>query len=204
MLTTKYELFKVKDNESIQDMHNRFTSIINEIHSLGEIIPRSKLVRKILSALFGSWERKVNAITEAKDLQKLTIYELTGNMKSYEMKKKKDHERREPKKEKNWVLKADNNDSGSKDADMTYHKKISENGAQKWRHFKKGSSIKTRDYDLFHKCGKPGHIIKEFPLLKKYQYKYNIDKAVKTNLIPDKRFKRKNVANNVVKQALAA
>ncbi|XP_070057818.1 uncharacterized protein [Nicotiana tomentosiformis] len=63
MLTTEYELFRMKDDESIQDMHTRFTSIINELHSLGEIIPWNKLVRKILSVLPSSWESKVNAIT---------------------------------------------------------------------------------------------------------------------------------------------
>ncbi|XP_019240158.1 PREDICTED: uncharacterized protein LOC109220150 [Nicotiana attenuata] len=35
-------------------------------------------------------------------------------------------------------------------------------------------------------------------------FKYNPDKAAKRNPVPDKRFKRKNVADNVVKQALAA
>ncbi|XP_070047105.1 uncharacterized protein [Nicotiana tomentosiformis] len=102
MLTTQYKLFMMKDDESIHDMHTRFTSIITEIHSLGESITRNKLVRKILSVLPSSWESKVNAITEAKDLQNLTIDELIGNLKTYEMKKKKDHEIREPKKEKTW------------------------------------------------------------------------------------------------------
>ncbi|XP_070003025.1 uncharacterized protein [Nicotiana sylvestris] len=68
MLTTEYDLFRMKYDESIQDMHARFTSIINELHSLGEIIPRNKLVRKILSVLPSSWESKVNVVTEAKDL----------------------------------------------------------------------------------------------------------------------------------------
>ncbi|XP_070050889.1 uncharacterized protein [Nicotiana tomentosiformis] len=68
MLTTEYELFRMKDDESIQDMHTRFTYIINELHSLGEIISRNKLVRKILTVLPSSWESKVNVITEAKDL----------------------------------------------------------------------------------------------------------------------------------------
>ncbi|XP_070048841.1 uncharacterized protein [Nicotiana tomentosiformis] len=58
MLTTEFELFRMKDDESIQDMHTRFTSIINELHLLGEIISRNKLVRKILSVLPGSWESK--------------------------------------------------------------------------------------------------------------------------------------------------
>ncbi|XP_019231031.1 PREDICTED: uncharacterized protein LOC109211892 [Nicotiana attenuata] len=68
MLTTEYELFRMKDDEFIHDIHTRFTSIINELYSLGEIIPRNKLVRKILSVLPGFWESKVNAIIEAKDL----------------------------------------------------------------------------------------------------------------------------------------
>ncbi|XP_070013966.1 uncharacterized protein [Nicotiana sylvestris] len=76
MLTTEYELFRMKDDESIQDMHTRFTSIINELHSLRETIPRNKLVRKILNILPRPWESKVNAITESKDLQELTIEEL--------------------------------------------------------------------------------------------------------------------------------
>ncbi|XP_070017488.1 uncharacterized protein [Nicotiana sylvestris] len=91
MLTTEYELFRMKYDESIQGMHTRFTSIINELHSLGEIIPRNKFVRKILSVLPSFWESKVNAITEVKELQTLTMDELVGNLKTYEMKKKKDN-----------------------------------------------------------------------------------------------------------------
>ncbi|XP_070018311.1 uncharacterized protein [Nicotiana sylvestris] len=96
-----------------------------------------------------SWESKVNAITEAKDLQELTIDELIGNLKIYEMKRKIDSERREPKKEKNLVLKAESNDSSDEDNNMAY-----------------------------------------------------LTKA-KRNLVPDKLFKKKRSADNVVKQALA-
>ncbi|XP_033513297.1 uncharacterized protein [Nicotiana tomentosiformis] len=45
MLTTEYKLFGIKDDESIQDMHTRFTSIINELHSLGEIITSERYYR---------------------------------------------------------------------------------------------------------------------------------------------------------------
>ncbi|XP_070057649.1 uncharacterized protein [Nicotiana tomentosiformis] len=158
-LTNEYELFKMKDDESIQYMRTRFTSIINEFHSLGEIIPRNKLVRKILSVLPGSWESKVNAIIEEKDLQKLTIDELIGNLKTYEMKKKKDNERREPKMKKNLT---ENNDSGGEDADMAYLTKR----FQKMGIPKGSSSSKPKGYDLCHKCGKPGYFIKDYPVLK--------------------------------------
>ncbi|XP_070015996.1 uncharacterized protein [Nicotiana sylvestris] len=82
MLTTEYELCRMKDDESIKDMHTRFTSIINELHSLGEVILGNKLVRNILNILPSSWESKVNAITEANDLQELTIDELVRNLKT--------------------------------------------------------------------------------------------------------------------------
>ncbi|XP_070048832.1 uncharacterized protein [Nicotiana tomentosiformis] len=165
MLTTEYELFRMKNDESIQDVYTRFTSIINELHSLGVIIPRNKFFRKILSLLPSSWESKVNAIKEAKDLQKLTIDELVGNLRTYEMKKKKNNERRDPKREKNLVLQTDNNDSSGKDGDMAYL---------------------TRRFQ------------------KMDQFKHNKNKEAKRNPVPDKRFKRKNDADNVVKQALAA
>ncbi|XP_070001921.1 uncharacterized protein [Nicotiana sylvestris] len=148
-------------------MHTRFTSIINELHSLGDVIPRNKLVRKILSVLPGSWESKVNAITEAKDLQTLTMDELIGNLKTYEMKRKKNTERREPKKEKNLVLKAKRSDSSDEDSDMAYltkrfQKMVRINcGIPKW-----GSSSKTTNNDLCHGYGKPGHFIKDCPLTK--------------------------------------
>ncbi|XP_075100934.1 uncharacterized protein LOC142176685 [Nicotiana tabacum] len=151
----------------------------------------NKLVRNILSILSSSWEIKVNAITKAKDLQELTIDELVGNLKTYEMKSKIDSERREPKKEKNLVLKAERNDSREEDSDMAYLTK-------------RGNSSKPKNYDLCHKCGKPGHFIKDCPLLKQEHSKYNPKKAAKRNPVPDKLFKRKRSADNVVKQALAA
>ncbi|XP_070030726.1 uncharacterized protein [Nicotiana sylvestris] len=170
----------------------------------GEIIPKNKLVGKILSVLPDSWKSKVNAITEAKHLQKLTIDELIGNLKTYEMKKKKELEKIEPKKEKNMVLKADNNDSSGEDADTSYltktfQKMVRRNGGIP----KRGSSSRRKGYDLCHKCSKTGHFIKGCPLYKQDQYNHNTDKTANRNPIPDRRFKRKDVADNVVKQVLA-
>nr|XP_009590334.1 uncharacterized protein LOC104087531 [Nicotiana tomentosiformis] len=172
----------------------------------GEIIPRNKLVKKILSVLPGSWESKFNVITEAKDLQKLTIDELVGNLKTYEMKKKKDHERREPKKEKNLILKADNSYSSGDDADMAYLTRRFQKMVRRIGDIpKKGSSCRnTKGCDCCHKCGKPRHFIKDFPLHKKDHYKHNTYKTAKRNPVPDRKFKRRDAADNLVKQALTA
>ncbi|XP_070013069.1 uncharacterized protein [Nicotiana sylvestris] len=103
--------------------------------------------------------------------------ELIGNLKTYEMKRKKDSERIETKKEKNLVLKAERSDSSDEESDMAYltkrfQKMVRRNGGiPKW-----GSSSKTRNNDLCHGCGKPGHFIKDCSLVKQEQYKHNPNK----------------------------
>lgn len=118
MLTTQYELFKMNERESIQDMHTNFTSISNGLHCLVEVLKISMLVRKILSVLVESWE---NVIIEAKDHMTLTMDELIGNLKTYELKKQQNQESQEPKNEKNMSLKATMGDSSKEDIDTTYN-----------------------------------------------------------------------------------
>nr|XP_009776491.1 PREDICTED: uncharacterized protein LOC104226242 [Nicotiana sylvestris] len=120
------------------------------------------------------------------------------------MKRKKDIGRREPKKEKNLVLKDENIDSSEEDSDMAYltkrfQKMVQRNGGIP----KRGSSTNPVNNDLCHRYGKPGHFIKDCPLLKQEQYKQSPDKVAKRNTIPDKPFSRKSAADNIVKQALA-
>ena len=47
----------------------------------------------------------MNVITESKDLQELTIEKLVGNLKTYEMKRKIDSERKNQRKKRTWYSK---------------------------------------------------------------------------------------------------
>ncbi|XP_069155721.1 uncharacterized protein [Solanum lycopersicum] len=84
MLTSQYE------GETIHDMYTKLSSITNELRSLGEPISTSKKVRKVLRILSKSWESKVDAITEAKDLKVLTMNALIKNLKTHEMNRSQD------------------------------------------------------------------------------------------------------------------
>ncbi|KAL5578770.1 hypothetical protein UlMin_011212 [Ulmus minor] len=85
MLVHKYELFKIKHDESIKQMYTRFTDIINDLSSLGKEYTTSEMVRKILRSLPKQWEAKVIAIQEAKDLSKLPLDELIGSLMTHEI-----------------------------------------------------------------------------------------------------------------------
>ncbi|XP_016743097.1 uncharacterized protein [Gossypium hirsutum] len=86
LLTLDYELFKAKLEEGINEMSDRFTHIINGLKALGKTYPNKEMVKKMLNSLPTSWEPKVMAIEESKDLNSLSLDELIGSLLTYEMK----------------------------------------------------------------------------------------------------------------------
>ena len=85
MLAHKYELFQIKPNETITDMYTRFTDIVNNLKNLGKAYTDFELCKKVLCSLPRSWEAKVIAIQEAKDLTSLRLEELLDSLMTYEL-----------------------------------------------------------------------------------------------------------------------
>ena len=73
LLVHNYELFSMKENETIVEMITRFTDIVNGLEALGKTYKESEKVMKILRSLPSKWHTKVTAIQEAKDLTKLPM-----------------------------------------------------------------------------------------------------------------------------------
>lgn len=71
MLTNQCEAFTMKEIETIQEIHTKFTTITNELHYLGEVILSNDQVRKILSVLPKSQKSMVNVTSEDRDLKTL-------------------------------------------------------------------------------------------------------------------------------------
>ncbi|KAL6336581.1 hypothetical protein AAG906_025136 [Vitis piasezkii] len=85
ILVHNYELFSMKETETIVEMITRFTEIVNGLEALGRVINESEKVMKILRSLPSKWHTKVTAIQEAKDLTKLPMEELLGSLMTYEI-----------------------------------------------------------------------------------------------------------------------
>ncbi|GLT88135.1 hypothetical protein SLE2022_061740 [Rubroshorea leprosula] len=80
-----YELFKMKPEESIQDMYTRLNDIVTNLKALGKVYPPQEVVRKVLRSLPKSWEAKKIAIEESKDLNTLKLEDLIGKLMTYEI-----------------------------------------------------------------------------------------------------------------------
>ncbi|XP_020249115.1 uncharacterized protein LOC109826496 [Asparagus officinalis] len=58
VLVHRFELFKMKEKETITEMFTRFTDITNSLIALGKVYTQVEMVRKILRALTPEWEKK--------------------------------------------------------------------------------------------------------------------------------------------------
>ena len=106
LLVYSYELFFMKDNETIVNMITRFTDIVNGLEALGNTYKESKKVMKILRSLSSKWHTKVTTIQEAKDLTKLPLENLIGSLMTYEINLPKKQQEGENKKKKSIAFKA--------------------------------------------------------------------------------------------------
>ncbi|KAL6521415.1 hypothetical protein OROGR_017984 [Orobanche gracilis] len=82
--TQKFDNFRMKAGESIDQIDSRFTKIVNEINSLGKTYDNREMALKVLRSLTPEWSMKAVAMRESKDLNKIKIQELFSDLKAYE------------------------------------------------------------------------------------------------------------------------
>ena len=58
---------------------------MNSAFNLGETIPELKIVRKVLRSLLERFHAKIIVIEESKDIDKIPLTELVGNLQTYEL-----------------------------------------------------------------------------------------------------------------------
>ncbi|GJU57418.1 hypothetical protein Tco_1235184 [Tanacetum coccineum] len=90
LLVQQYEQFIISKDESIDSAFARFNTIITSLKANDEGYSSKYYVRKFLRALHPKWSEKVTTIEESKDLTSLSLDELIGNLKVYELIIKKD------------------------------------------------------------------------------------------------------------------
>ncbi|GKA30536.1 zf-CCHC domain-containing protein [Tanacetum coccineum] len=185
LLIQQYEQFNDSHKEeSIDNAFARFNIIITSLKALDEGFSSKNYVRKFLRALHPKWSAKVTAIEESKDLTSLSLDELVGNLKVYEVIIKKDSEMVKGKREQNRSLdlkakkeSSDEDSSTSDSKDEEYAMAVKEfkkffkirgrfvrqprderNSFQRSRN-DKNSKIKRKCF----KCRDQNHLIRECP-----------------------------------------
>ena len=85
MLTTSFEEIKMKEDESFDEFYAKLKDIVNSTFNLGETIPEPKIVRKVFRSLLKRFHSKITVIEESKDVDKILLTELVGNLQTYKL-----------------------------------------------------------------------------------------------------------------------
>jgi len=85
LLVRQYELFKMKDDKSIEEMYSRFQTLVSGLQILKKSYVASDHLSKILRRLPARWSPKVTTIEEAKDLNTLSVEDLVSSLKVHEI-----------------------------------------------------------------------------------------------------------------------
>jgi len=196
MLFHQYELFKMKDDESIEQMYSRFQTLVSGLQILKKSYAASNHVSKILRSFPARSRPKVTSIEEAKDLNTLSVKDLVSSLKVHEISL---NEHEHAKKSKYIALPSKGKSSkalkvveskeespdGDSDEDPTEKMAMLSNKLEhlaKKKKFlsKRGGykSFKKEDQNGCLNCKKPGHFIADCPDLQKEKSK---DKSKKSN-----------------------
>ena len=75
----------MEEDESFDEFYAKLKDIVNSAFNLGETISEPKIVRKVLRSLPERFHAKITAIEESKDIDKIPLTELVGNLQTYEL-----------------------------------------------------------------------------------------------------------------------
>ena len=84
-LTTSFKEIKMEDDESFDEFYTKLKEIVNSAFNFGKTIPESKIVRKVLRSLPERFHAKITTIEESKDIDKIPLTGLVGNLQTYEL-----------------------------------------------------------------------------------------------------------------------
>ena len=75
----------MEEDESFDEFYAKLKDIVNSAFNLGETILEPKIVRRVLKSLPERFHAKITAIKESKDIDKIPLTELIGNLLTYEL-----------------------------------------------------------------------------------------------------------------------
>ena len=75
----------MEEDESFDEFYAKLKDIVNLAFNLGETILEPKIVRKVLRSLPERFHAKITVIEESKDIDKIPLTELVGNLQTYKL-----------------------------------------------------------------------------------------------------------------------
>ena len=75
----------MEEDESFDEFYAKLKDIVNSAFNLGKTISKPKIVRKVLRSLPERFRAKITAIEELKDIDKIPLTKMVGNLQTYKL-----------------------------------------------------------------------------------------------------------------------
>ena len=75
----------MEEDELFDEFYAKLKDIMNSAFNFGKTIPEPKIVRKVLRSLPERFHGKIMTIEESKDIDKIPLTELVGNLQTYKL-----------------------------------------------------------------------------------------------------------------------
>nr|KYP55940.1 hypothetical protein KK1_002167 [Cajanus cajan] len=86
-LKREFEALKMNEVENIKDFMTKLMKVVNQIRLLGEKLPDSRIVEKVLVVLPERFESKISSLEESKGLSKISLTELVNAFQAQEQRR---------------------------------------------------------------------------------------------------------------------
>ncbi|KAK4417491.1 hypothetical protein Salat_2574800 [Sesamum alatum] len=83
-LKREFEMQKMNETEPLKDYTDRLLKVVNKIRLLGEDLPDSRVVEKLLVTLPERFETKISSLEESRDLSTISLTELLHALQALE------------------------------------------------------------------------------------------------------------------------
>ena len=132
----------MEEDESFDEFYAKLKDIMNSSFNLGKTILEPKIVRKVLRSLLERFHAKITVIEESKDIDKIPLTELVGNLQTYELGLTRI---KKLSKSKSMALKAKSNDTNQSSDDED--SKMKSYITRQFKKFMKNANAKGFDKD---------------------------------------------------------
>ena len=136
------EEIKMEEDESFDEFYAKLKYIVNSAFNLRETNPEPKIVRKLLRSLPERFHAMIIAIEESKDIYKIPLTKLVGNLQTYELGLTRI---RKSSKGKSMALKAKSSDTNKSSNDED--SKMKSSITRQFKNFMKNANAKGFDKD---------------------------------------------------------
>ena len=132
----------MKKDESFDEFYAKLKDIVNSAFNLGKTILEPKIVRKVLISLLERFHAKITVIEKSKDIDKIPLTKLVGNLQTYELGLTRI---RKSSKGKSMALKAKSSDTDESSDDKD--SKMKSYITKQFKNFTKNANAKGFDKD---------------------------------------------------------